>query len=618
MRTLPLAIFVTILALGCGGADAPDPGSPGAADGDLADGAPSETMTVEDGADADPIDTSGPATDAPVGDVADPKDDGPPPSSGWIPADRVVQWQGNVGVEGGIPDRTTLRNCVSSDGVPTDGTTDATVAIQNCLKNAPDEGAAFLPTGSYLITATIKIPAKKTLRGAGSVGSATTTIFTKSKIDDLLYIGAGTSAGPLLSITAGHKKGSTSLTLSDASSVAAGNYLLLNEKNDASIPVSPNSYASGEGACTWCDQFGGTRLRAQVVKVKSKTGSVVEITPALVHDFSAANAPAAMKLNGLVERAGIEDLVVKNAGTTGGWNNNVMFMGAANSWIKRVKIDTCGKRCIDARHYYYRLEIRDSLVEHCLDHTNSDTCYGTELAEGSSSLVENNVYHDVSEGPLVMWGASGNVLGYNYAVDVFRFASRTSWFWPTSWQHGAHPSFNLWEGNDMAGLNLDGYWGSSSHNVVFRNRFSSKEPLAGLLPGHVEDAAIIVERNNHYESFAGNVLGLEGWSNKYEEEGTRDWSANLIFAVGTGGGLDAKCRATMFRHQNYDYATKSVKSCGVGGEPPCQGGDGTTTLPSSLYLASKPSWFGSVPFPAIDPVGPTVADIPAKRRWLGK
>lgn len=549
-------------------------------------------------------------------DASDPP--GPPVSAGLFPADRVVPWQGNVGVEGGIPARTVIRNCVLSDGVPTNGTADSRPAIQECLDSTPEDGVAFLPAGTYMIAGTVKVPAKRTLRGAGS-GASGTTIYTSAKIDNLLWIGAGYSdVGPLLPITAGATKGSTAVTVADASSIAAGDYVLVNEKNDASIPVTPQSYA--DGPCNWCDQFGATRLRAQVVKVIAKTGNTLKLAIPFFYDFAAKNDPRVMKLNAFVERAGIEDLVVKNTpGIPPSWNNNVMFQGAANSWMKNVKVSNCGKRCVDMRTYYWRLEVRDSLIEGCLDHANSDTCYGTEMAEGSSSLVENNVYHDTSNGPLVMWGASGNVIAYNYEEAVFRTQQRDSWFWPSSWSHGAHPSYNLWEGNDAAGLNWDGYWGSASHNMAFRNRYSSFDKDAGLVPGHVECAAIIVETNNHYQSAVGNVLGLDGWTTKYEEDGTRYWGDNLVFATGTGGSpTDTKVRATLLRHQNYDYASKSVKSCGEGGEPACQGSDGSKNLPKSLYLAAKPAWFGSVTFPPFDPNGPIVNDIPAKRRWQGK
>lgn len=577
----------------------------------------------DDDDDEDATRDAGPGQDAGGGGDGGPGEDGgadDPDASvptSAIPDDRLVPWRGNVGVEGGIPTRDDVRDCVAMDGVPTNGSTDATDAIQQCLDQAPVDGVAYLVAGAYRITGTLRVPGHKTLRGAGPTDQGT-TIFTESELDSLVFLGAGYSDnGPLLPITSGATRGSTALELADASSLEAGDLVLLNELNDASIPVTPASYA--EGDCGWCDQFGATRLRAQVARVQSRSGNTIEIAPPFFYDFSAGNEPSAMRLAEVAERSGVEDLVVRNdPGIADSWNVNIMVMGAANCWVKNVKVDTCGKRCIDLRTYHYRVEIRDSLIEGCLDHESSDTCYGTEVAEGSSSLIENNVYHDVSNGPILMWGASGNVVAYNYTVAVFRTQQRDSWFWPTSWTHGAHPSYNLWEGNDLTGINWDGYWGSASHNIAFRNRVTSHEPEAGLVPGHVEVAAIIIETNNHYMSVVGNVLGEAGWSDGYEEISTRYWSGNLVFATGTGGDGDPACFSTLFRHHNYDHVTGTTRHCGDDGEPECQGGDGSTVLPASLYLPGRPGWFGDAPFPPFDPEGPVVEDIPAKRRFAGR
>jgi hypothetical protein len=526
-----------------------------------------------------------------------------------IPADRVVQWQGAVGVEGEIPARATVRNCVTSDAVPVDGITDATASIRACLTNTPSDTAAYLPSGTYTVSGTITVPANKTLRGEG-----TSTILknTNAALNTILYIGAGRASSTLLPIESGYTKDSNQITLRNASSISVGNYLLINELNDPTLPVTKDSYAEPAG-CTWCDQFGATRLRAQVVKVTGKSGNTLTLESPLFNTFSASRSPSAMKLNNLVEFAGIENLTVSNEGTTKTGNrNNILIEGAANSWVKNVKVDNCGERCIDLRTYFYRIEIRDNLITRCINHVDSDNCYGTEVAEGSNSLIENNIYNDTSNGPLLMWGASGNVVAYNYIYGVYREDDQSSWMWPNTWSHGAHPSYNLWEGNFGSGLNWDGYWGSASHNTAFRNRFTSKDELQGLGGGHVEAAAIIVENNNTYSSIIGNVLGLAGWSNKYEEKGTRYWSSNLIYAVSTPGP-DTKPFTSMFRHRNFDYATNSTKNCGDAGEPGCQGSNAATTLPASLYLASKPAWFGTVSWPAIGPdVSGMYAKIPAQ------
>lgn len=538
-----------------------------------------------------------------------------PPSpipAGLFPSDRLVDWRNNVGVEGGIPNRATIRNCVNADGVPTDGVTDAKSKIQTCLANAATNGVAYLPAGTYVLKSTLTIPANKSLRGDGRTK---TIISAEAGLDEVIHIGAGYSDTPLIDIQSGYTRDSSEFTLASASTINTGDFLLLNELNDTSIPVSPQSDAPGEGECSWCDQFGATRLRAQVVKVTGKSGNKINISPGkLFYTFAQSRQPKAMRLDNMTQFSGVEDLTVRNGkGAGSGQRININLVGAANSWVKNVGIDTCGKRCIDLRTYYYRLEIRDSYITKCKDHDNSDTCYGTEIAEGSNSLIENNIYFDTSNGPLIMWGASGNVISYNYIHSVFRFAQRDSWFWPNSWSHGAHTSYNLWEGNDFSGLNWDGYWGSSSHNMAFRNRISGQNPLQGLQPGHIEVAAILIESNNNYMSVVGNVLGTTGWTDKYEEINNLYWSTNPVYSTGIRG--DTKAFSTLFRHQNYDYFTKSVKKCGDSGEPPCQGGGASGPLPPSLYLNGKPAWFGTTPFPPFDPNGPTVSDIPAKVRF---
>ena len=111
-----------------------------------------------------------------------------------------------------------------------------------------------------------------------------------------------------------------------------------------------------------------------------------------------------------------------------------------------------------------------------------------------------------------MWGASGNVISYNYIHSVFRFQQRDSWFWPNSWSHGAHTSYNLWEGNDFAGLNWDGYWGSSSHNMAFRNRIWGSSPLQGLVPGHVEVGANSWVKNVNVDTCRISAICAQGLS----------------------------------------------------------------------------------------------------------
>jgi hypothetical protein len=64
------------------------------------------------------------------------------------------------------------------------------------------------------------------------------------------------------------------------------------------------------------------------------------------------------------------------------------------------------------------------------------------------------------------------------------------------------------------------------------------------------------------------------------------------------------------RHGNYDYQSQSVKW-----DP----GIADRDLPDSLYLESKPAFFGGLPWPSIGPDRtPVAGTIPARERYEGR
>ena len=530
-----------------------------------------------------------------------------------IPASRTVTWQGNVGVTGGIPTRTTLRNCVTQDGARVDGTNTAS-QINACISNTPVGGVAYLPAGNYFVTSPIYLQSNKTLRGAGM---DSTIIQANANLNGIIIAYGGntdcTGGAGAISITSGYTKGSTQITLASASSFSVGDFMYLNELNDSSIPVKPDG---GNGAWVGgCYGTGSMRVRSQIVKVTGKSGNTLTVSPPLYFTFSSGNDPKATKTPAYIQYAGVEDLTVK-IGTGTGTRASIYFQGVANSWIKNVKIKTCGRRCIAFDIDNYRNELRDSYITGCVDRENSDTCYGTEIASSSANLIENNIYDNTADGPVLV-SSSGNVIAYNYFYGVHRTNNLTTWFWNDNWTHGSHCSYNLWEGNHMSGLAWDDYWGSNSHNTAFRNRSTSKDATVSYGAYHQEVAAIFIGTDNHYNNVVGNILGTSGWSNAYDVRNTNAWTTNAIYATAVPN-TDDLAFTTLLRHMNYDYYTNSIKTCNTSGEPGCQSGDGGGTLPNSLYLGSKPSFFGNCAWPAFGPdLNPPVKTLPAKDRFEG-
>ncbi|MGZ6126007.1 MAG: hypothetical protein ACXWLR_13655, partial [Myxococcales bacterium] len=68
---------------------------------------------------------------------------------------------------------------------------------------------------------------------------------------------------------------------------------------------------------------------------------------------------------------------------------------------------------------------------------------------------------------------------------------------------------------------------------------------------------------------------------------------------------DPRVLATLIRDGNYDYVTKEVRWR-----------KGRKRLPDSLYLTSKPAFFGDNPWPWVDPDGPVKLHVlPARARF---
>jgi hypothetical protein len=164
---------------------------------------------------------------------------------------------------------------------------------------------------------------------------------------------------------------------------------------------------------------------------------------------------------------------------------------------------------------------------------------------------------------------------------------------------------NLWEGNIGIQAAADFIHGSSSHNTVFRSRSSGWQNTTITSNNN----AIEFQYKNTYMNVLGCVLGTTGQSNTYEvsyPDPTDVSSQKTIWRLGYGGPSwagDPNVKATLLRHGNFDYVTNSVIW-----DP----NNSDHTLPPSLYLSSKPSWWGSLAWPAIGPdLNPMTGTIPA-------
>jgi hypothetical protein len=111
-------------------------------------------------------------------------------------------------------------------------------------------------------------------------------------------------------------------------------------------------------------------------------------------------------------------------------------------------------------------------------------------------------------------------------------------------------------------------------------------------------------------TFVGNILGTQGkmggWV--YDRSIANGWNAPGIWLLGWDGDkIDTMVKNTAVRDGNWDWV-QSKQSWH---------NSTATALQNSLYLTAKPAFFGSCPWPWVDPVTGAVYNLPAKARFEG-
>lgn len=528
-----------------------------------------------------------------------------------IPQDRRIDWS-QAGIPGGIPQRTTI--CAAINAITYgNGTTDATAAIQNAINSCPANQVVYLPAGTYSVSSPtgletiLNMRSNVTLRGAGP--GKTVISFPGAYARSVIDI-RGSAYWDIyglqrsVAITGGMPKGSKQITLSSISGISVGDILLIDQLNDPQL-VDPVGY---EGLCTYCGRANGSRARGQYAEVTAISGNVVTLNLPLYWTLSSSFSPQATLVNSssMVRWAGIEDLTLTESQAA------VEFMiemdAAQYSWLKNLEIKQVKRRAVWLIESLQN-EIRESYFHDGIGGFGRDRGYGVLAdAYSNANLIENNIFHTLDGGfMMAAGGASGNVFAYNYMTDS-RFDD--SW-WLTqspSLSHAPHPSMNLWEGNIGIQAAADFIHGSSSHHTVFRSRSSGWQNATISSNNN----AIEFQYKNTLMNVMGCVLGTADWSNTYEAAypASGDSSLRTIWRLGYGGPSNAgdpNVKATLLRHGNFDYVTNSLIW-----DPNIS----DHTLPPSLYLTAKPSWWGSLPWPAIGPdLNPMPGTIPAKQRY---
>jgi hypothetical protein len=518
-----------------------------------------------------------------------------------IAANRSIDWS-QAGIPGGIPDRTTICATLSPG---------ATAAQINAAIAACNNGVVYLNAGTYNLSTGITFAGRDnvTLRGA----SPTRTIIKVASPDGCSgyyanicvegsSIGTPPPSSNIHNWTAGFGKGATQITLDSASGVSVGSALVLDQLDDATDPgatayISCSSSVSQEN----CPVTRTGRSQQQFVRVVSVSGNQVTISPGLhMPNWRASQQPQVWWWGESAEMNGIEDLTLDD--TNGTETGGIVFRNAYTGWVKNIRSLNSNRNHIWLFRTA-RIEVRDSYFYG--NKSSTTLSYGVESYMTSDSLVINNIFQHVSR-PIMMGPASGSVYAYNYAIDMYY---TTPLGWMNASINGSHDAgvvMNLFEGNIGTGFLMDLYHGTGALPTLFRNRFTGKEP------GKAQNTSVInVWGYNRLANIVGNVLGTSGYHTKYEDShvapgtpGSNDTSIYLLGYTGvdetTPLGYDPVAVTTMLRWGNYDYVTGQTQwnaaEIPAGNPVPS-----THTLPASMFLSSRPTWWGTMPWPAIGP-----------------
>lgn len=427
------------------------------------------------------------------------------------PSQYVTSWIAgtNVGVPGGF---TRFQN--GGVNARTNSGIDVTAAPYNCditgvadsyagLQAAITAAAAtperylLLPEGVFKLSQGLVLPSNFTLRGAGQ--NADRSFKTVLRPTGSGALGAGTggvSFANTYTITAGLTTGATDITIASTSAYTAGDICWIKFSN---VESNADIIAGYEPIM---HTYGSPNVRLEIVRVASVlNGTQLRLeNPITHHVFASTTAKISRAQSGSSDGKfiGIEALEVN------GSDSNTLSYSFVGTLLYGSWIDRCSFRFTKNYHVAYTYSINCEVVSSVCDSRSIGGTNGSGILVNSTtrSLFENNVIKNIVPGIEVNFGSCGNVFAYNFADGA-----GTNF----NVNHGAHNSFNLFEGNIVPQFQSDGYFGGSSRDTFWRNwitgRYESQEP-----PAYVNDPVpFSLNRFTRYYQVYGNLVSRADW-----------------------------------------------------------------------------------------------------------
>ena len=320
----------------------------------------------------------------------------------------------------------------------------------------------------------------------------------------------------------------------------------------------------------------------------------------------------------------------------GDYHGNIAMSGCAYCWVRAIESDFSEGTAV-GMYGTYRSEIRDSFIHSTSSPNPGGGGYLTGIHYGGSdNLIENNILWQGNKMIVMRASGGGNVVAYNYMEDGYGEGYKDIPEVALNAAHYTTPHMELLEGNQAWNCDGDSFWGNSIAITLFRNHLTSERRDVGGL-GLTDMTARRVASLNAYQwdyNFLGNVLGTEDMellpaqsefvyelTSPEGEVTSADGDVRMLDSedivvpmwvlgyVGEDPGqpFDPKVAETAIRHGNFDYVSNEVIW-----DP-----DLPRSLPPSLYLTSKPGFFGEHAWPWVTPedADRRTAVLPARERF---
>lgn len=591
---------------------------------------------------------------------------------GILAPNRAMDWTANGAT---IINRST--QCGSTIAAYT-GTADTiNAALTSC---AGSNQVVQLGAGTFSLSTSIKaIPQNETLRGMGP--NSTFIVFTGENTNcngvgatAVCFWNGDSSAfnnngAPTTPLSGSFAKGSTSLTFGTVSGLAVGQSVIFTQ-NDINTDPGNIWPCQTEGANGDCSQQGGQGVakagasESQNVTVMAINGNVVTFFPGLAApNWSSSQSPTAWwsSMSTLVG-FGLEELSLDYS-NLGADENGIELHLVRNCWVKHIRsINNTSSGGATHKHINIyssnHVTVRDSYFYGA---SPTSEGYGVDNGPGSSNdLSENNIFQHLPTGEINETSCC-NVFGYNFWVDNYYNNGAPNWQQQGEFHHGAGDHLILYEGDEgVTGFDGDDIHGTSFMLTHFRNYLAGHDPTttAPTAPKNQATFAYFPFSNNRYYNAVGNVLGgnlssgaTTAYHNFYQNaptsttdcSGTSGNSALSVWVLGfgdqAGTGFSATCIgagftiyndalvvSTLMRWGNYTAcssdaacnATRFQASENASGAPVYPGlSSPSSTLPASFYLSAKPSFWGSMPWPAVggDVSGGNVPNVGGHAYW---